>query len=108
MKLTDNEATRDLSDHKLPSVFSYRQAYFVGGHAMASKFSEYTIFILTKEDILMCAELLGISEEHITDDVLHQVKKGVEFGLEYWSDVVKVAIEEALMPPFNSPECDKI
>lgn len=55
-----------------------------------------TIFILTKEDVLICAEQLGIPKEKITDDVLCSVKKGVEFGLEYWSDVMKVAIEEAL------------
>ena len=55
-----------------------------------------TIFILTKEDVIGEAKEMGIPEEAITDDVLQQVKKGVEFGLECWTDVVKIALDEAL------------
>jgi len=54
------------------------------------------VFILSREDVITCAKEMGISEEAITNDVLYQVKKGVEFGLECWSDVVKTAISEAL------------
>ena len=54
------------------------------------------IFVLSREDVIECASEMGIAEEAITDDVLYQVKKGVEFGLECWSDVVKTAISEAL------------
>ena len=57
---------------------------------------ENTIFILTKEDVIGEAKEMGIPEEAITDDVLYQVKKGVEWGLECWTDVVKTAIKEAL------------
>jgi len=55
-----------------------------------------TIFVLVKEDVIECAREMGIPEEAITDDVLHQVKKGVEWGLECWSEVVKEAINMAL------------
>jgi len=55
-----------------------------------------TIFILTKEDVIECAREMDIPAEAITDDVLHQVKKGVEWGLECWSEVVKEAINMAL------------
>jgi len=55
-----------------------------------------TIFILTREDVLLCAEEMGIPEEAITDDVLDQVKKGIEWGLECWSEVMKEAINMAL------------
>lgn len=54
------------------------------------------VFILTREDVISCAEELGIPKEAITDDVLYQVKKGVGFGLEGWSEVVKAAISYAL------------
>jgi len=57
---------------------------------------ENTIFILTREDVIACAKEMGIPEEAITDDVLEKVKKGVEFGLECWSEVVKTALDEAL------------
>jgi len=57
---------------------------------------ENTIFILTREDVVACAKEMDIPEEAITDDVFHQVKKGVEFGLECWSEVVKTALDEAL------------
>lgn len=55
-----------------------------------------TIFILTREDVVLCAGQMGIPERAITDDVLYQVKKGVEWGLECWSDVMKEAISMAL------------
>ena len=54
------------------------------------------VFILTREDVIGVAKEMDIPEEAITDDVLYQVKKGVEFGLECWTDVVKTAIKEAL------------
>ena len=37
-----------------------------------------TVFILTREDVIACAKEMGLPEEAITDDVLYQVKKGVE------------------------------
>jgi len=55
-----------------------------------------TIFILTREDVIGCAREMGMPEEAITDDVLYQVKKGVEFGLECWAEVMKEAINLAL------------
>jgi hypothetical protein len=55
-----------------------------------------TIFVLTREDVVECAREMGIPEEAITDEVLHQVRKGVEWGLECWSEVVKEAINMAL------------
>jgi len=57
---------------------------------------ENTIFVLTREDVVECAREMNIPEEAITDDILAQVKKGVEWGLECWSEVVKTALNEAL------------
>ena len=57
------------------------------------------VFLLQRQDVIACARELGIPEEAITDDVLHQVKKGVEFGLECWTDVVKEALKEAIVIP---------
>jgi hypothetical protein len=54
------------------------------------------IFILTKEDVLECAEQMGLPPQAITDDVLRQVRKGVESGFEFWSEVVMSAIDFAL------------
>ena len=55
-----------------------------------------TIFVLSKVDVIDCAREMGIPEEAITDDILAQVKKGVEWGLECWSEVMKEAINMAL------------
>jgi hypothetical protein len=55
-----------------------------------------TIFILTREDVIECAREMDIPAEAITDDVLAQVRKGVEWGLECWSEVMKEAINMAL------------
>ena len=54
------------------------------------------VFILTMEDVIACAKDMGTPKEAITDDVFHRVKKGVEFGLECWTEVVKTALDEAL------------
>src|SRR4030042_306131 len=48
-----------------------------------------TIFVLSREDVIDCAREMGIPDESITDDILAQVKKGVEWGLEGWADVMK-------------------
>ena len=55
-----------------------------------------TIFVLTREDVIECAREMNIAEETITDDVLYQVRKGVEWGLECWSEVMKEAINMGL------------
>ena len=55
-----------------------------------------TVFILTREDVIACAREMGIPEEAISGDVLAQVRKGVEWGLGCWSEVVKEAISMAL------------
>ena len=58
------------------------------------------VFILTMEDVVACAKQMDIPEEAITDNIFYSVKKGVEWGLECWSDVVKTAIKEALDNPY--------
>jgi len=58
--------------------------------------AEDIVFVLTKEDVLERAREMDIPEEAITDDVLRQVRKGVDSGLECWSEVVKEAINMAL------------
>jgi len=58
--------------------------------------SQEVVFILTREDVMECAQEMGMPPEVITDDVFYQVKKGVEWGLEYWSEVMKEAINIAL------------
>jgi hypothetical protein len=55
-----------------------------------------TVFILTREDVIECARELNIPEEEITDEVLQEIKKGVDWGMEFWSDVVKEAIRIAI------------
>ncbi len=57
------------------------------------------VFVLTREDIVECALEMGIPEEKITDDALARIKKGVEWGLECWSEVVKSAIDDILSSP---------
>jgi hypothetical protein len=54
------------------------------------------IFVLTREDVIECAAEMGIPAEAITDDVIRQVRKGVEWGMECWPEVMKEAIDFAL------------
>ena len=54
------------------------------------------IFVLSREDVVGCAQEMGIPEEAITDEVLDRIKDAVEWGLECWSEVVKEAINVVL------------
>ena len=65
-------------------------------HAKEQASANDAVFILVKEDVIECAKEIGIPEAAITDDVLRQVRKGVDSGLECWSNVVKDAINMAL------------
>lgn len=53
------------------------------------------LFEITKETVQQIAiDRLG---RKLTDDELHFVRKGIEFGLEYsWEVVVKTAIDEVV------------
>lgn len=57
---------------------------------------ERVVFVLTEADVKGCAKQMGLPEECITDDALEQVKKGVEWGLESWQEVMFEAINLAL------------
>jgi len=53
------------------------------------------VFVLTKADVLQLAwQKFGV--HNLTDEQMHQVKKGIEFGIECWEEVMTVALEEVL------------
>lgn len=59
------------------------------------------IFQLSRADVVECIRQLDLpyvvdAETTVTDEFLHDVQKGIEWGLECWSDVMKVAVMEAL------------
>lgn len=56
--------------------------------------SSEVMFCLTVED----AQLIAKSRFNakLTEDELYRVQKGLECGLEDWSDVMKIAIEDVL------------
>ncbi len=54
------------------------------------------IFMVTRNDVLACADELGISREELTDDVLDQVQKVVSEGMGDWHNVIRDLIKEAL------------
>ncbi len=50
------------------------------------------VFVISVEDIQNIA-LKEIGRK-LSNDELHKVKKGIEFGLEFWEDIVICAIKE--------------
>ena len=59
------------------------------------------LFQLSQLDVIECIRELDLPyivdvETTVTDEFLEEVKKGLEWGLECWSDVMKVAVREAL------------
>jgi len=62
---------------------------------------EDAIFMLTKDQVLACANELGIPREQVTDDMIEFVRKRVKLGLHHWPDVVKSALKEAIECPLR-------
>ena len=58
--------------------------------------SSEVVFLVQRQDVLNCAAEMGIPAEDVTDDIIDLVRKGVQFGLECWTDVVKEALIMAL------------
>jgi len=54
------------------------------------------IFMVTRDDVLACADELGMSQEQITDDVIEQVKEKVSHGLDGWRVVIKDMVKETI------------
>jgi len=53
------------------------------------------VFVLTEADVLQVAgRKFGVNE--LTEEQMRQVKKGIEFGLECWEEVVTAALQEVL------------
>ena len=59
------------------------------------------IFLLTKDDVLACANELGIPEEQLTEDVIELVRRRVRLALRNWSEVVKNTLKEAIKCPLG-------
>jgi hypothetical protein len=66
-------------------------------HAKEQAMAKEVIVSLTRADVFKCAREMGIPEEAITADILHAVRKGLDYWLEHCRpQVVKEAINFAL------------
>ncbi len=54
------------------------------------------IFMVTRNDVLVCADELGVSREQITDDLVEQVKGEVSQEIGKWREAVKDMVSEAM------------
>ena len=54
------------------------------------------ILMVTRDDVLACAEELGMSQEQVTDDVIKLVKEKVSQGLGDWREIVKEMVKYAI------------
>ena len=66
------------------------------------------MFIVTKDDVQVCADELGLSKEQITDDVIELVKEKVSQGLGEWREALKGMVKGAIKCPLGkvcSPYC---
>jgi len=54
------------------------------------------IFMVTKDDVLACANELGIPKEQVTDDVIELVREKVSQGLRNWREVIKGIVKETV------------
>ena len=66
------------------------------------------ILTVTKDDLLACANELGMSEEQVTDDVIDLVKERFSPSLLDWPQVIKDIVKDAFNCPLGivcSPSC---
>ena len=66
------------------------------------------IFMVTKNDILACANELGMPEEWVSDDLIELVKEKVSQDMRDWREVIKSIVKEAIECPLSlvcSPSC---
>lgn len=68
---------------------------------MRQSYGEDVIFMLTKHDVLVCTNELGIPQEQVTDDVIELVKKKISLSFGNWPEVVKSALIEAVKCPLG-------
>ncbi|MEE8413679.1 MAG: hypothetical protein V3R96_03920 [Dehalococcoidales bacterium] len=54
------------------------------------------IFMVTRNDVLICADELGVSREQITDDVVEGVKEEVSRRIGKWGEAVSKMVKETL------------
>ena len=59
------------------------------------------ILMVTKDDVLACANELGIPEERLTDDVIELVREKVSQGLRHWREVIRGMVKEAIKCPLG-------
>ena len=62
---------------------------------MSEIYEEDIIFLLTKDDVLACANELGISKEQVTGDVVELVKSKATLEFRHWPEIVKGLLKEA-------------
>jgi hypothetical protein len=66
------------------------------------------LLALTRDDVLECANELGMSEEQISEDVIELVKNNIRQNLTGWREIVRGMVKEAIKCPLGlvcSPAC---
>ena len=54
------------------------------------------IFMVSRDDVMSCADELGMSQEQITEDVIERVREKVSQGLDGWRAVIKGMVKETI------------
>lgn len=71
---------------------------------MAQSYEEDIIcmfFMLTKDDVLACANKLGIPEEQVTNNEIESLERRVISVFGNWPDVVRSPLQEAIKCPLK-------
>jgi len=58
-------------------------------------------FMVTRKDVLACADELGMPEEQVTDDVIELIKEKVSQGMGNWREVVEDMVKKAIECPLG-------
>jgi hypothetical protein len=68
---------------------------------MTEKNQKNIIFILTKDQVLACAQELGIAKERLTDEAIELVKDKINREFDRWPEIVKEILAQATQCPLG-------
>lgn len=68
---------------------------------VSKSFQEDIILMLTKDDVVACANELGIPKEQVPGDVIELVERRLNLEFRHWPDIVKNLLKESARCPLG-------
>jgi hypothetical protein len=68
---------------------------------VSTNYQKGIIFMLTKDEVLACAQELGIPVEQVTDEVFELVRSRLNREFRHWPEIIKEVLNQANQCPLG-------